>query len=365
MSRLGPLYAAVAIFPLLAAGAILPYVALQYRRRGTLGAGDLALAGVFALYLVGLAFSVILPLRPVTPDFCAIFGTEPRLDPTLIVTEARLEYAGGGISALIRNADVQDVILNVLLFIPFGMLFRHLLRRGIALAVAAGLTLSLLIELTQLTGNWGFYPCSYRFFSTSDLITNTAGAAVGAIAAPLLQLIPAQARAAIPDIARPISPPRRLLAGLCNLALILALGFALLIASGLLLDVTRGQLFASQSFEAEALRIVALILTPGIGVMLLVPLAWEGRTPGEWAVLIEPDAAEGELLAPSRTAIAARFLTGPAPLIALASLGLAGTEAAWLLAAVWGGVLVVAVMRRKSSPEGVPLRAGMVLRDSR
>ena len=64
MSRLAPIYAAIAIFPLIAAGAALPYVALQYRRHGALGAGQLLLAGLFALYLVGLTFAVVLPLRP-------------------------------------------------------------------------------------------------------------------------------------------------------------------------------------------------------------------------------------------------------------------------------------------------------------
>ena len=81
MSRLAPIYAAIAIFPLIAAGAALPYVALQYRRHGALGAGQLFLAGLFGLYLVGLAFAVVLPLRPVSPDFCQVFGVNPRLDP--------------------------------------------------------------------------------------------------------------------------------------------------------------------------------------------------------------------------------------------------------------------------------------------
>ena len=99
MSRLAPIYAAIAIFPLIAAGAALPYVALQYRRHGSLGPGQLFLAGLFALYLVGLAFAVVLPLRPVSPEFCDVFGVNAKLDPIHVVNEARSEYTTGGLGA--------------------------------------------------------------------------------------------------------------------------------------------------------------------------------------------------------------------------------------------------------------------------
>ncbi len=161
-------------------------------RLGPLSAGQLLLASLFGLYLVGLLFTVVLPLRPVTPDFCQVFGVEARLNPLNVISEARLERAGGGWSAVLRNGDVQDLFLNVLLFIPLGLFVRHLFKRGLLATVAIGAAVSLVIELTQLTGNWGLYPCAYRFFSISDLITNTLGAGIGAALAPILGLVPRQ-----------------------------------------------------------------------------------------------------------------------------------------------------------------------------
>ena len=365
MSRLGPLYAALAIFPLVAAGAALPYVALVLRRRGALGAGQIALAALFGLYLVGLAFVVVLPLRPVGPDFCDLFGVSARLDPLHVVDQARTIRAQEGWGAVLRNRDVLDVPLNVLLFIPLGMLLRYLLRRGIALVVAIGFLASLLIELTQLTGNWGLYPCAYRFFSTSDLITNTAGAGIGAALAPLLRWVPAQAPAADPAKPQPVAPARRFLAALSNAALIAAAGFALLAICGLLLDATRGQLFASDSFRAQALRAFALVLAPGTAVLLLAPLAWQGRTPGEWAALLRPVAAGSPGDPPSPALVVARFASVQAPMLLAAAAGLLGFEPAWIALFLFAALQALLVLSAREAGGGVKLRLGIQITDSR
>lgn len=363
MSHLGPVYTAIAVFPLLAAATVLPYVALQYRRRGTVGAGHLAIAGAFGLYLVGLAFLVILPLRPVTPDFCQVYGVDPKLDPFFVLSELRIERASGGWRAVLGNPDFQETVLNVMLFVPLGIFLRHLLRRGVWVTVTLGFAVSLAIELTQLTGNWGLYPCAYRFFTTLDLVTNTTGTAIGVACAPLLRLVPAQPALRDPGQPQPVTWRRRLLAALCNSAGALALGLVLIALSGLVLEVTRGQLFESDSVRAEALRAITLVIAPGLLVFLVVPLAWGGRTPGEWAVLIEPQA--GDARAPDPQLIVTRFLSGPAPLIALASLGVAGSGLAWL--AFLGVAIAQAalVLRARSVGPDVELRLGLRLTDSR
>lgn len=50
----------------------------------------------------------------------------------------------------------------------------------------AGTSGSLLIETTQYTGLWGIYDCGYRAADVDDLLTNTAGALVGALVAPIV-----------------------------------------------------------------------------------------------------------------------------------------------------------------------------------
>ena len=365
MSRLAPIYAAIAIFPLIAAGAALPYVALQYRRNGSLGAGQVILAGLFGLYLVGLVFAVVLPLRPVSPDFCQVFGVNPRLDPLHVIDNARQARANGGISAVLRDPNVQDVPLNVLLFIPLGMFVRHLFKRGLLLTVGVGAAVSLLIELTQLTGNWGLYPCAYRFFSTSDLIANTIGAGVGAFCAPLLRLVPGQAAPADPSELREVTPGRRYLAATCNVALIAAVGFALLAAFGLLLDASRGQLFLSDSLPSEALRAFALILVPGVTTFLLIPLAWEGRTPGEWAVLLRPAGIGPGSAPPQPVMVVTRFATVQAPLLMLAALGVAGLGLAWIPFTLLLAVQAWLVWSAKKERDGANLRLGIKVTDAR
>lgn len=86
----------------------------------------------------------------------------------------------GGPAVLLRNLAVQQLVLNVVLFVPLGMLVRHLGSRTVVETTAIGLGVSLLLELTQLTGVWFAFPCAYRLFDVDDLIINTLGALLGA-----------------------------------------------------------------------------------------------------------------------------------------------------------------------------------------
>jgi glycopeptide antibiotics resistance protein len=362
LSRLGPLYAALAIFPLLALSAGLPYVAIQYRRRGTVGAGHLALAGAFGLYLIALAFFVILPLRPVTPDFCDVYGVSAQWNPFHLLNEVRYDRAVGGWHAVLGNADVQQFVLNVFLFIPLGLFVRHLRRRGVAATVAIGFGVSLLIELTQLTGNWGLYPCAYRFFETNDLFTNTLGTAIGAAMAPMLRAVPAQLILERPQDPQPVTPLRRLLAALCDLASILLAGLVLIALAGVVLEATRGQLFDSDSIRAQMLRVTALA-TPAVALLLVLPLAWGGRTLGEWAVLIRPVSPSGRAPVPALTI--GRFLAGPAPLILLTCAGILGSTAAWYVGAGVAIVQIALVIAAPRGEIGARTRSGLVIVDSR
>jgi glycopeptide antibiotics resistance protein len=45
----------------------------------------------------------------------------------------------------------------------------------------------LAVELTQLTGIWGLYPCPYRQFDVDDLILNTTGVVIGFALARVLR----------------------------------------------------------------------------------------------------------------------------------------------------------------------------------
>ena len=169
--------------------------------------------------------------------------------------------------------------LNVLLFIPLGMFVATCSGEGSLQRSRSVVGISLFIELTQLTGDWGLYPCAYRFFSTADVITNTIGAGIGAFCPRSSRLVPGQSTPTTQAELRRVTPRRRYLAAMCNVALIAAVGFALLAAFGLLLDATRGQLFVSESI-AHRHCAPSPVLVPGTATFLVIPLMWRGRTPG-------------------------------------------------------------------------------------
>ncbi|MEV4143174.1 VanZ family protein [Amycolatopsis sp. NPDC049691] len=80
----------------------------------------------------------------------------------------------------------QQACLNVLLFVPLGVFARVLWRRGLVGTLLIGFTASLLIEITQLTANFGTAPYVYRIFDVDDLMNNAAGAGIGWVVGALL-----------------------------------------------------------------------------------------------------------------------------------------------------------------------------------
>jgi hypothetical protein len=127
---------------------------------------------------------------------------------------------------------VQQVLFNVALFVPLGAYLRHYFRHRVArhraaAAVLTGFGVSLLIECTQLTGNWFLIPCPYRLFDVDDLLANTLGTAFGLLFAPLLGLLHRPDAIAAADVARPVTTGRRLLGMLVDVVSVFLLGASL------------------------------------------------------------------------------------------------------------------------------------------
>src|SRR5699024_11965483 len=89
-------------------------------------------------------------------------------------------------SSIALFAAAQPV-LNVVLFVPLGVLVRAMAGRGITVATLTGLAVSVLVETTQYTGVFGLVGCAYRVADVVDLLTNTAGAMLGALLAPVVE----------------------------------------------------------------------------------------------------------------------------------------------------------------------------------
>jgi hypothetical protein len=82
------------------------------------------------------------------------------------------------LGAFLFDTWTFSAVMNYLVCIPIGALLPS---QGLRWrdAVVLGFSLSLLVELTQLTAAWGNYPCAYRKFDMDDLILNTLGVALG------------------------------------------------------------------------------------------------------------------------------------------------------------------------------------------
>lgn len=331
---------AIALGSVLAVVLLIPVAAVQYRLDGRLGPTDLAILVTAAVYALALWTYTLLPMP--AQDAFPCQGIQLRLFGSLRVIRVPDEPA-----ALLRDPAFLQVALNVLLFVPLGYFVRVVLHRGVLVATALGLGVSLLIEATQRTGVWNLYDCAYRLFDVDDLWVNTLGATVGSLVSLLL------VRRRRPDVVLPttISLGRRLMGFTCDLLFIAMLGAAsglayrgwhlyLLDRSPATLDLdAQGLLQWSVPFAAEALVVL-------IG----------GRTVGELVISTRAVARRPVWTLPSRVV---KLATGVGPVFLVAPL-----EPAYALAllAVFG-VVTVGVAARTDNHRGLShVLAGMDLR---
>ncbi len=235
---------------------LIPAAAVQYRRDGRLGARDLSILLAGAVYGLALWTYTLLPVPPAGAYSCK----GKQLDP---FGSIRLIWSGdaGGPLGLVRDAAFLQVVLNVLLFVPLGYFIRVVLRRGVVVAGLAGLAISLLIEVTQLTGDWGLYHCAYRLFDVDDLGVNT----LGAIGGSLLSAIFVDREPKAVRLPTTISFGRRLVAMVCDVLFVVLVGATVALGYRAVADDLDVQtwLQIGVPFLAEALCVLALGCTVG------------------------------------------------------------------------------------------------------
>ena len=163
-------------------------VALLYAAGATLGwAGLGRVSGSERMVrawptVFAILFFVVLTQHPF-PDpatlGCPVQYTEPQLLPFNVLQRLAENWSRVGTTMrwLLRPWLLAPLMNLVLCSIIGALLARHRLRPS--WAVLGGFGLSLTVELTQLTGLWGLYPCPYRQFDVDDLILNTTGVALG------------------------------------------------------------------------------------------------------------------------------------------------------------------------------------------
>lgn len=164
-----------------------PIMAWQYSRFGRWVWSRMLGAAAGCVYLVSLATYTWLPLPARSERWCLRNGVDDVQSVPFAFVE-RVVDASRGLSAWERftSTALLQVAFNVLLFIPWGLIVRKSLGRGIVAVAVSGLAASVFIEATQWSGLWFWYPCAYRHADVDDVLMNTAGAVIGGLLAPAL-----------------------------------------------------------------------------------------------------------------------------------------------------------------------------------
>ena len=194
----------VVLFALL----LVPVLVVQYRRYGRLSARRVLAVSAVCVYAVALVAYTFLPL-PTTQANCGPSGgARVQLVPFQFVRDIVRETSGLGVVGTLTSTVTLQVVFNVALFVPFGLLVRRFAGRSLVTTTALGLLVTLAIETTQGSALWGLYDCAYRVADVDDLLANTAGALLGALLAPrFLAWLPMPAQ-----LARRRLEPRRVTA---------------------------------------------------------------------------------------------------------------------------------------------------------
>ncbi|QRP46201.1 VanZ family protein [Amycolatopsis sp. FDAARGOS 1241] len=164
---------------------LVPQLVLQLARYGRPRLRGLVTTAAVVFYACLALAVVLLPL----PDADGRrLEQTVQLRPFQWIADIHTELVKHGLSAAhwFTTQTFQQAAMNVLLFVPLGVFARILWRRGLVGSLAVGATVSLAIEITQLTANFGTAPFAYRIFDVDDLINNTVGAGVGWIFGALL-----------------------------------------------------------------------------------------------------------------------------------------------------------------------------------
>ena len=164
---------------------LVPMLLVQVRRYGGFSFRRLLGAAAVSVYAVALVAYTLLPL-PEARANCAGGVTAAEWIPGHSIGDILRETEGLSLAATLTSRATLQVVLNVVLFVPFGMIARRYWNRGPVVSILLGGALSVLIEATQFTGVWGLYDCAYRVADVDDVIANTAGTAIGVLLAPLL-----------------------------------------------------------------------------------------------------------------------------------------------------------------------------------
>ncbi|MFC4098719.1 VanZ family protein [Paenibacillus xanthanilyticus] len=259
-------------FPAAAALFTLPFLLTQYRRHGYVHKYRALMLYLLLLYLMNAVYLILLPLPPTIHNEPPAVDSYAQWIPFHFIQDIAAETTVRPDSPstywrLLRERAFLQPAFNILLTAPFGMFLRLYFRRSWLACLLMTLSLSLLFEVTQVTGVYGIYDYPYRLFDVDDLITNTAGGLLGLLTASLLmKRLPRIDRLndQVDLATKRVSYTRRAVALLCDWTIALPLWLAL------------------HLLHVPFPYWVSIAL-----YFIVVPLMTNGRTFGKWLVRIK------------------------------------------------------------------------------
>lgn len=111
---------------------------------------------------------------------CPVTTATPQLHPfNFVQTLHRMSQWYSTPQHYLGNRLLAATTMNFVICAAIGLaLVRHVTSWRWIVLFGMGLTLA--VELTQLSGVWGLYPCAYRQFNVDDLLLNALGVICGA-----------------------------------------------------------------------------------------------------------------------------------------------------------------------------------------
>ncbi|GAB3256715.1 VanZ family protein [Arthrobacter pigmenti] len=265
---------------------MIPIIAIQYRMYGRFTWRRFLGAGAMSVYGVALVAYTLLP-PPERALLCGPGSSRNQWVPFGFLGDIQRETAGLPLLAALSSPVTLQVVFNVVLFIPWGIIVRRYFSRGVLVTTLSGFLASVLIEASQYTGLWGIYDCEYRLAEVDDVITNTAGALIGALIAPVVLGFMPQQREFFESRHqnRPVTVWRRWLGMAIDYAALSIMGALLLILYRLALQMTTREIPAAGDSLSNALP----ILMAGFLVFHLPAFYGRGASLGQRMIWLTPD----------------------------------------------------------------------------
>ncbi|WP_086818656.1 VanZ family protein [Allokutzneria sp. NRRL B-24872] len=171
---------------------LIPVVAFHYFRFGRVEPRRSFVLYAALLYALVVLALVFMPFPPVA-SVCKQGLQTTQWVPFQFIADIQAEMTKrnlSGFGSAITSKSMLSFAFNVALFVPLGVLLRKAYGLKLQWVVVAGFLASLALEIIQVTGNLGIYPCPYRLLDVDDLMANTLGTALGGLIAPAALIVP-------------------------------------------------------------------------------------------------------------------------------------------------------------------------------